>query len=79
MPTDKQIIAGQDAWESESAKWRLIEAPPFWLVQPNVASYVASASVADEPAYHKWSSKVAAQLFIREKIITAILTAAENA
>ena len=78
MPTNKQIIAGQDAWESESSKWRLIEAPPFWLVQPSVTSYVAGTAVADEPAYYKWSSKGAAELFVREKIITAILVAAEN-
>lgn len=78
MPTQQQIVAAQDAWESEAAKWRLVEVPPFWLVQPNVRHYVAGDTFADDPAYYKWSSKGAAQLFIREKIITAILTAVEN-
>lgn len=80
MPTEKQVSAAFDAWEDEAHKWRLREVPPYWLVEPVLTFAVDKATepMEDVVAYYKYRDKQAAQYFIRDKIIRAILTAAEN-
>ena len=79
MPTEKQVSAAFDAWEDESHKWRLREAPPYWLVEPILTFAVSKATdrAEDVVAFYKYTDKKAAQFFIRDKIIRAILAAAE--
>lgn len=78
MPTPEQIKAAFDAWESEARKWVIREAHPWWLVEPQVDYAVGAETMTiDEVAFYKFNDKAAAQFFVRDKIIKAILTAAE--
>lgn len=79
MPTEAQVSSAFNAWEKEARKWSIIDASPWWLVEPRIDFAVsAGEATADEVAYYKFNNKAAAQMFVRNKIIRAILTAAET-
>ena len=77
MPTPKQIDAAFNAWEKESHKWVIRESGAWWLVEPRSDIVPVDGMSADDFTYHRFDKKSTAHLFVRDKIIRAILTAVE--
>lgn len=83
MPaTEQQIDAAHVAWETEAGHWKLERArglQEWWIVIPQYPLDVTEdMEAADAIAFHRFEQKRLAQLFIRDKIIRAVLAAVEQ-